>query len=90
MCCVDVVLADLEREFKMAHDKPRQLALQPKTGSSQRGPGINGLIDALIASQHALVLLRRSRSNLEMCDRLDRLANRLTRILAELRKPKNA
>jgi integrase len=87
---VDVALTDLEREFQMAHDKPRHLAPQPKTASSKLRPGLNGLIDALIASQHALVLFRRSLPNLEMRDRLDRLANRLTRILTEIRKLKNA
>jgi integrase len=87
---VDVALIDLEREFKRAHDKPRHLAPQPKTASSQLRPGLNGLIDALIASQHALVLFRRSLPNLKMRNRLDRLANRLTRILAEIRKLKDA
>ena len=86
---VDVALIDLEREFKRAHDKPRHLAPQPKTASSQLRPGLNGLIDALIASQHALILFRRSLPNLKMRNRLDRLANRLTRILAEIRKLKN-
>jgi hypothetical protein len=81
---VDLALTDLEREFQMAHDKPRHLAPQPKTASSQLRPGLNGLIDALIAAQHALVLFRRFLPNLEMRDRLDRLANRLTRILAEI------
>jgi hypothetical protein len=87
---VDVALTDLERELKMAHDKPRHLAPQPKTASSRLRPGPKGFIDALIASQYALVLFRRSLPNLEMRDRLDRLANRLTSILAEIRKLKIA
>jgi integrase len=86
---VDVALIDLEREFKRAHDKPRHLAPQSKTASSQLRPGLNGLIDALIASQHALILFRRSLPNLTMGNRRDRLANRLTRVLAEIRKLKS-
>ena len=86
---VDVALIDLEREFKRAHDKPRHLAPQSKTASSQLRPGLNGLIDALIASQHPLILFRRSLPNLTMGNRLDRLANRLTRVLAEIRKLKS-
>jgi hypothetical protein len=85
---VDVALTDLQREFQLAHDKPRHLAPQPKTSSSQLRPGLSGLIDSLIASQHALELFRRSLPNRDKRARLDRLANRLTKILAEIRKLK--
>jgi hypothetical protein len=84
---VDVALTDLQREFQLAHDKPRHLAPQPKTSSSQLRPGLSGLIDSLIASQHALELFRRSLPR-DKRARLDRLANRLTKILAEIRKLK--
>jgi len=85
---VDVALTDLEREFRMAHDKPRHLAPQPKPASSQRRPGLNGLIDSLITSQHALEMFSRSVTNPDKRAPLNRLANRLTKILAEIRKLK--
>jgi site-specific recombinase XerD len=85
---VDVALTDLEREFRMAHDKPKHLAPQPKQASSQRRPGLNGLIDSLITSQHALEMFSRSVTNPDKRAPLNRLANRLTKILAEIRKLK--
>jgi integrase len=83
---VDVTLTDLEREFQMARAKPRHLAPQPKSSSPQLRTGFNGLIDSFQASQHALELFRRSLPNGDRRNRLDRLANRLTKILAEIRK----
>ena len=83
---VDVALTDLEREFRMARAKPRHLAPQPKPSSLQPRAGFNGLLDSFQASQHALETFRRSLPIGEMRNRLDRLANRLTKILAEIRK----
>jgi integrase len=85
---VDVALTDLEREFQLARSKPRHLVPQPKPASSQLRPGFSGLIDSLIASQHALELFRRSLPNRYKRALLDRLANRLTKILVEIRKLK--
>ena len=85
----DLALTDLEREFQLARSKPRHLAPQPKPASSQLRPGLNGLIDSLITSQHALEIFRRSLPNREKRAPLDRLANRLTKILAEIRKLKS-
>jgi integrase len=85
---VDVSLTDLEREFRMARAKPKHLAPQPKSSSPQPHSGFNGLVDSFQASQHALEVFRRSLPIGEMCTRLDRLANRLTKILAEIRKLK--
>jgi hypothetical protein len=67
---VEVALTDLEREFQLAHGKPRHLAPQPKPSSSQPRTGINGLIEFLLASQHALEIFRRSLPN---CDKRARL-----------------
>ena len=86
---VDVALTDLEREFQLARSKPRHLAPQPKPASSQLRPGLNGLIDSLITSQQALEIFRRSLPDREKRAPLDRLANRLTKILAEIRKLKS-
>jgi integrase len=85
---VDVALTDLEREFRMARAKPKHLAPQPKSSSPQPRSGFNGLVDSFQASQHALEVFRRSLPIGEMRTRLDRLANRLTKILADIRKLK--
>jgi integrase len=85
---VDVALTDLQREFQLARAKPRHLAPQPKPSSSTLRAGFNGLIDSFQASQHALEIFRRSLPNGDKRNHLDRLANRLTKILAEMRKLK--
>jgi integrase len=51
---VDVTLTDLQREFELARSKPRHLAPQPKTSPTPAHKGIEGLIDALHATQHAM------------------------------------
>ncbi len=64
----------------------RHLAPQPKApNSSQRG-GLDGVIDSLLFAQHSIEMFRRSLPNGAPKHRLDQLANRLTKILAETRK----
>jgi len=87
---VDVALTDLQREFQLARAKPRHLAPQPKPPSSKLRAGFDGLIESFQASQHALEIFRRSLPTGDKRDRLDRLANRLTKILAEMRKLKTS
>jgi hypothetical protein len=81
---VDVALTDLEREIRMARAKPRHLASQPMSSSPDFHAGFNGFIDFFQASQHALELFRRCLPGGDMRNRIDRLANRLTKIRAEL------
>jgi integrase len=83
---VDVTLTDLQREFQLARSKPRHLAPQPKTSLAPLRTGLDGLIDSLLATQHVMEMFRRSLSNEASRSRLDRLSNRLTKILAESRK----
>ena len=83
---VDVALTDLQREFQLARSKPRHLAPQPKTLSAPLRAGLAGLIDSLLATQHLMVMFRRSLSNDKARTRLHRLSNRLSKILAEARK----
>ena len=83
---VDVALTDLEREFQLARSHPRHLAPQPKTSLTNIRKGLDGLIDSLLASQHVLEIFRRSLPMGDKRSRLDRLANRLSKILAEIRK----
>ena len=86
---VDVTLTDLQREFQRARSQPRHLAPQPKTSPAPLRPGRDGLIDSLLVTQHLMLVFRRSLPNGKARSRLDRLANRLTKILAETRKLQN-
>ena len=83
---VDVTLTDLQREFQLARSQPRHLAPQPKTSSAPLRTGRDGLIDSLLAAQNLMLVVRRSLPNGPARSRLNRLANRLTKILAEIRK----
>jgi integrase len=83
---VDVTLTDLQREFQLARSKPRHLAPQPKTSPTPTRTGIDGLIDSLLATQHVLEMFRRSLLSGTSRATLDRLSNRLTKILTETRK----
>lgn len=85
---VDVTLTDLQREFQLARSQPRHLAPQPKTSPTPLRTGHDGIIDSLLVAQTLLLMLRRSLPNGHARSRLDRLANRLTKILAEIRKLK--
>jgi len=85
---VDVALTDLQREFQLANAKPRHLAPQVKTSSAPLRTGLDGLIDALLAAQHCILIYRRSLPNCDARSCLDRLANRLTKLLALTRKLK--
>ena len=83
---LDVVLTDLQWEFELARAKPRHLVPQPKVPFVSLRPGLNGVIDSLLAAQHVLEMFRRTLPNGTSRRSLDRLSNRLTKILSEARK----
>jgi len=83
---VDVTLSDLRREFDLARSKPRHLAPAPKVPTVSLRAGIVGVIDALLSAQHVLEMFRRSLPNNSFRRHLDRLSNRLTKIISEARK----
>jgi integrase len=83
---VDVALTDLQREFQLARAKPRHLAPPPKTPLTSVRSGLTGVLDSIIAAQHVLEMFRRTLPDDHARKRLDRLSNRLTKILAEVRK----
>jgi hypothetical protein len=70
--------------------KPRHLAPQPKAPSFSPRAGLDGVIDSLLFAQHATEMFRRSLPDGSPKHRLDQLANRLIKILAEIRKLKPA
>jgi hypothetical protein len=83
---IDVALSDLRREFDLARSKPRHLAPQPKAPIASLRAGLGGVIDALLSAQHVLEMFRRALPDSASRSCLDRLSNRLTKILAETRK----
>ena len=87
---VDIALTDLQREFNQSRSNPKYLIPQPTASSPQLRAGLDGLIDALIAAQHALQIFRRPIPKSDSRSCLDRLANRLSKILREARKLRTA
>jgi len=83
---LDVALTDLQREFQLASSKPRHLVPQPKMSPVRLRAGLDGVIDSLLAAQHALEMFRRALPDGTSRQCLDRLSNRLTKILTEARK----
>jgi integrase-like protein len=82
---LDVALNDLQREFELARSKPRHLVPQPKAPFAPRA-GLEGVIDSLLAAQHVLEMFRRALPNDTSRRHLDRLSNRLTKIVIEARQ----
>jgi integrase len=86
MLYLEVTLNDLQREFELARSKPRHLVPQPRVPSPPLRTGLGGVLDSLLATQHVLEMFRRALPNGTSRCRLDRLSNRLTKILREARK----
>jgi len=83
---LDVALTDLQREFELARSKPRHLVPQPKTPPARLRAGLDGVTDSLLAAQHVLEMFRRALPIGAARRCLDRLSNRLTKIVTEARK----
>ena len=81
-----VVGSDLQREFHLARSQPRHLAPQPKTPAISPRAGLEGVVDSLLFAQHAMEMFRRSLPDGSPRHCLDRLSNRLSKILSETRK----
>jgi hypothetical protein len=83
---VEVASSDLQREFRLARSQPRHLIPQPKAPTISPRAGLDGVVDALLFAQHAIEMFRRSLAEGPSRNCLDRLSNRLTKILSEARK----
>ena len=77
-----ITLPDLQREFRLARSHPRHLTPQPKSPSASVGADLPGLVESLRTSQHVLEMFRRTLPDGLNRRCLDRLANRLTKIVA--------
>jgi integrase len=87
---VDIALTDLQREFNQARSNPRYLIPKPTASSPQLRGGLDRVIDALIVAQHAIEIFRRPIPKGDSRSCLDRLANRFSKILREVRKLRKA
>ena len=83
---LDVALTDLQREFQRARSQPRHLVPQPKVPLARLRRGLDGVLDSLLVAQHVLEMFRRALPKGPSRECLDRLSNRLTKILSEARK----
>jgi integrase len=83
---IQVVLNDVQREFEQARLKPRHLLPRPKTPTPDIRSGIDGVIDSLQAAHHTLEMFRRTLAPGTERNPLDRLSNRLTKIVTIIRK----
>jgi site-specific recombinase XerD len=83
---IDVALSDLQREYLTARSQPRHLVPQPQTALAVPRSGFDGVIDSLRATQHVLEMFRRELPNGASRSCLDRLSNRITKIIAEAAK----
>ncbi len=79
---LDVTLTDLKREFQLARSKPRHLAPHPTHSVAPLRAGLAGVIDALSGAHHVLEMFRRTLPDGSTRTCLDRLSNRLTKIIA--------
>lgn len=82
---VDVALTDLQREFQRAQSRPRHLTPPSKSRATSVRTGLVGVLDSIVATQHVLEMFRRTVPDSHIRKYLDRLSNRLTKILAEAR-----
>jgi integrase len=86
MVYLDIALTDLQREFDLARSKPRHSAPPPRVPLPTTVAGFTAVINSLSAAQHALEMYRRSLPDGPPSRALNRLGNRLAKILSEIRR----
>jgi site-specific recombinase XerD len=84
---LEITQQDLQREFHLARSRPRHSAPSPTISSvSPPHADLASVIESLKAAQHVLEMFRRSLAQDSARCLLGRLANRLVKILATVRK----
>jgi hypothetical protein len=85
---LEITQQDLQREFLLARSQPRHIAPPPRVPFSISPPraDLASMIDSLRATQHVLEMFRRSIAEIPIRQLLDRLANRLVKIVTEAKK----
>jgi integrase len=86
MLYLEVAPTDLEREFYRALTQPRYLVPHPTPPAISPRAGLDGVIDSLLYAQHTLEMFRRGLPGNALRHFLDRIANRLCKILSQTRK----
>ena len=86
MVYLDIALTDLQRELDLARSHPRHFVPQPKTHGVSTRAGLDGVLDSLRTAQHVVEMYRRPLTDGPTRRCLNRLVNRLTKILSEIRK----
>jgi integrase len=84
---LEITQQDLQREFHLALSHPRHLA-PSRSSFSDLAPraDLSGLIHSLTTAQHLLQIYRRNVTDPSARRLLDRLANRIVKILSQTRK----
>jgi integrase len=84
---LEITQQDLQREFHLALSHPRHLA-PSRSISSDLAPraDLSGLIHSLTTAQHVLEIYRRNVTDPSARRLLDRLANRIVKLLSQIRK----
>jgi len=85
---LEITQLDLQHEYHQARSHPRYLAPPPRVPAalSSPRPDLTNLLDSFRAAQHVLEMFRRTLPASVDRRLLERLANRLTKIIAEARK----
>jgi integrase len=86
MLYLEVTLNDLQREFQRAQSQRRHIVPTPRMSTQSARTGRDGVVDSLLIAQHALEMFRRALPDGASRRCLDRLSNRLTKIISEARK----
>jgi integrase len=86
MLYLEITQTDLQREYHLARSHPRHLAPLPRTPlyTSLPRADLLSLVDSLRAAQHILEMFRRALPEGSNRRLLDRIANRLVKIIAQL------
>src|ERR1035438_3772210 len=86
MVYLDIALTDLQREFELARSHSQHVAPPPRTPAQHSRTAFGGLLDSLLTAQHVVEMYRRTLSEGPARRSLERLVNRLSKILAQARK----
>ena len=91
MLYAEFTQSDLQREFRAARSQPRHLLPPPRTATTTSiglTADLTSTLHALQVAQHVLEMFRRALSDTDGNSLLvlNRVANRLTKLAAELRK----
>jgi integrase len=85
MLYLDVSMADLRRAYEQALSQPRHLIPVPNHPAASPRSGADGVIDALLYVQHLIELFRRDLTDKAVRRAFDRVANRLSKTLSQVR-----